>query len=264
MGYIPEWVGAGPVIYDSALTWPASLEITAASLPAGISTGDSLVLFVSASYGQKTFPLPIDDKLGSFGGVSAWIPIDPAQFTSVGGTSTGYWQLWAYVMQYDESAFPFALTPLKASDGTPYIPVRTGGNYRAQMAAWTPPLLYGDRDSGTAFNNATRIPNGTTSVNLTDEFGVVIAAAALPSSDTGLGGEIGAFFLANNFTEQHHEPPIQDHGGSLKIADYVPGGYGSVAGPQWVKPTGPSGIGLVFSLVHDTGGEDWGMNVVRW
>jgi len=260
----PEWVGAGSVIYDSALRWPARLEITSASLPAGISTGDSLVLFVSVSYSQKTFPLPIDDKLGSFGGVSAWNAIAPAQFTSVGGVSTGFWQLWAYFMQYDESAFPFALTPLKESDGTPYDPVRAGGNYRAQMAAWNRPLLYDDRDSGTAFNNATRIPNGGTSVNLTDEFGIVIAAAALPSSDTGTGGEIGAFFLDNDFTEQFHEPPILDHGGSLKIADYAPGAATTVNGPQWVKPTGPSGIGLLFSLVRDTGGEDWGMNVVRW
>lgn len=260
---LPEWVGVGSVIYDSTLRWPDHLEITDAALPSGISTGDSLVLFVSVSYSQQTFPT-LDDKLDSFSGVDAWNAIAPAQFSTSGGVTNGFWQLWAYVMQYDASAFPFALTPIGQTSGTQYTPVRTGGNYRAQMAAWTPPLLVGNSARGTAFNNATRIPNGSVSVTLTNDEGILIAAAALPSADTGTGGEIGAFFLDQNFTERHHEPPIVDHGGSLKIADYAPGVTGSRTSPQWVKPTGPSGISLMFSLVPDTGGENWGMNVVRW
>lgn len=261
---VPTWVGAGTVIYDSALSWPQNLTVGASNLPAGIANGDSLLLLVTVSYGQRTFPTPVDDTLGSFAGLSAWTPIGTSQFSASGGASTGFWQLWAYVMQYDPSAFPFAVTPIGTTSGTQYTPILSGGNYRAQMFAWNPPLLYGTRSDGTASNNATVIPSLNRNVSLTDSQGIVIAAAALPSSETGTGGTIGSLSAANGFTEQHHESPILNHGGSLKVADYVPGTTGTISGPQWTKPTGPSGVSMLITLVTTTGGKDWGMNVVRW
>ena len=266
----PTFVAAGAPVYGSATRWPSSLTVTSSDAPVGVAAGDRLVLFVSVYYSQRTFPTPVDDTLGGFDGVSSWTAITPAQFSASGGTSNGFWQLWASTVRYSASLFPFTLTPLGTASGVAYTPIRTGGVYRAQLCAWRPSGAYGSRGTGTAFNNADFLPNNAYSTSLTDADGILVAAAALP--DAAFDSTIGSLTTANGFTERFHQTPITDRGGSLKIADRTPGATGSYSGPVWAKPgqfpENPSGIAMVIAFNAPdpvvAGPGEWGVDQVRW
>lgn len=266
----PTFIGAGNPVYGSATGWPASLTIGTADVPSGVVAGDRLVLFVSVYYGQRTFPTPVDDTLGSFGGVSTWTSIGNASFTDGGVSANQFWQLWAYTIRYDSTLFPFTLTPQGATSGTAYTPI-LGGVYRAQLCAWRPSAAYGSRSTGTAFNNATRIPNASYSASLTNADGLLVAAATLPgtSGASGPDATIGTLNTANGFTERFHQTPITNRGGSLKIADRTPGAAGSYNGPVWTKPgtspNNPSGVAMLIAFNDpDPSVNEWGVDQVRW
>jgi hypothetical protein len=268
----PAFVAAGAPVYGSSSAWPSSLTIGTADVPSGVIAGDRLILFVQVQYGQRTFPT-VDDTLGSFGGVSTWTAIGTASFSAGGGSATQYWQLWAYTIRYDATLFPLTLTPQGTTSGTAYTPISGAPVYRAQLCAWRPSAAYGSRATGTAFNNATLIPNGSYSSNLslTNTDGLLVAAATLPGTvgTTGPDATIGTLSSANGFTERFHQTPITNRGGSLKIADQTPGATGSYGGPLWTKPgafpTNPSGAAMLIAFNDpDPSMNEWGVDQVRW
>jgi hypothetical protein len=259
----PTFIGGGNPVYGSSTGWPASLTIAASDAPTGAASGDRLVLCISVRYGQRTFPLPVDDTLASFDGLSTWTSIGRAQSSVSGSASTSYTQLWSYTIRNSSTLYPFTITPIGTTSGTTYTPILSTGYYRAQLFAWRPSRGYSSRGLGSSNNTQTLLPNTTYgSQSLSDPDGIIVAVAALDSDS------VGSLSTANGFTERFTQPEITNRGGSLVVADYGPGSTGTYPGPIWTKPSGPRGAAVLMSFNPldpplDGVGE-WGVDQVRW
>lgn len=260
----PAFVAAGNAVYGSSSAWPSSLTIGTADVPSGVIAGDRLVLTIAVEYGQRLFPTPADDTLGSFSGLSTWTSIGTANFSAGGTVSTSRTQLWAYTIRYDAALFPLTVTPIGTTSGTTYTPILSRGYYRPQLFAWRPSNAYASRGLGTSFNNATLLPSTSYgSQTLTNSDGIVVAIAHL-----GNGGTIGSLSTSNGFTQRATQAAITDRGGSLVVADYAPGSTGSYNGPVWTKPTPYNGAAILMSFNDPdpavAGSNEWGVGQVRW
>lgn len=258
----PTFVGAGSAAYGSSDSWPSSLLIGSGNVPAGVTTVDRLILFISVYYAQDRFPV-VDDTLGSFGGLDGWTAIPKAQYQVTGTGSNVFWQLWAYTIRYVDATFPLTIVPTGATSGTAYVPSQRSldDNYRAQLFAWTPSHVADDFADGNATTGGGILPASAFAVTLTNTDGLVIAAGAMPKA-----GALGTFSNARSFTERYHQTAIAARGGSLKVADYAPGSTGTYTTPQWNKDsgTGLGGASLLIALNDPDSFDQWGMNVVRW
>ena len=238
------FIGASTV-YGSSSSWPSSLTFGTSDTPAGVVAGDRLVMFVTVRYGQRTFPLPADTTLGSFGGFTGWDFIATAQFSAFGLQGPGFTQIWAYTKRYVSGDLPLTATPLDPS-GTAYTPIVASSSvYRLTLAAWRPSYgfsgLTADRGLGTAFNNATIIPESGIGTVIGSPAGVFVEGFFLSNND--LGAQTGT-----GFTTQYTQASITGRGGSFTIADKTFSSTTSSSGTSYTKPRGPDGAVILIAL----------------
>jgi hypothetical protein len=258
---MPTFIGASTV-YGSSSSWPSSLTFGTSDTPAGVVAGDRLVMFVTVRYGQRTFPLPVDKTLASFGGFTGWDYIATAQFSASGGVSSSFTQVWVYTKRFVSGDLPLTATPLDGSS-TAYTPILTGGVYRLTLAAWRPSYAWSGltaaRSLGTAFNNATTLPSGAMSGVTGVSAGVFVQGFFL--SDSDLGAKSGGAF-----TTRYTQASIANRGGSFTIADETFSSTTTSSGTSYTKPTGPDGAVILIALdqLDPALGTGWSVGQIKY
>lgn len=240
-----EWASGawGLVALD---TWPSDLEIPTIAAPAGVATGDRVLLVFNSYVASASF-------WDLTGGLDDWDYIGRRTLaeSSVSHTVRVFTRRWA------PGCLPVTVEPQSAggsplSPGSPYF-------YDAQIFAFRPSHGQGvDVDGSTAASSGdTTLDSAaiTTAVGP----GIAVAIAAQPAGTTSK--PLGTFLSGSDYgyTEIHRTDPRESvwpawRGGDLAIAtrDIDVSEYGNaIFGPIWVHESGSGtapGVSLLFSL----------------
>jgi hypothetical protein len=249
----PAFIDASPYVEDPTYAWPSTLTVTSSDVPAGVATGDRLLLLVPA----------ITSNAPSFHHFHVTHP-EWTTVTSVGQPGAGSPYLAVFTARNTAAAFPVTIESHTISHTL--LADHVGDIYRrwgAVIAAWSPSSTITTSQIGSA-SGTTPIP----SVNLTTPTfaadGVAIAVALLS------GGFYGAHTV-NGFTEQGDRSPTWHAGypATLKIADKAMTAGSGTSGIRWSHTPAGSTAGYVLLTLDDPdppivtpGG--WSVGMIQW
>lgn len=197
MAFTPAFIAAGAPIYDPATAFPASLEVDIADLPAGIRTGDFLMVCA------------IGDNIAE--------PLTPV--ASTGLVNAGYQQnstrdglgswLVVWVGIYDPADFPVTI------DDTASLAY---GAWRIETAIWRPSgtvqTLTGQYWKAAGPSGLGQLPaDGTGGAAASTADGLVVQLAMDQVFN------VGAVVNAQSMTERHRQAAITNRVGGFVIAD---------------------------------------------
>lgn len=207
MAFTPAFIAAGAPIYDAGTAFPASLEVDIADLPAGITTGDFLMVCAIAG---------VDTMATGF--VSS--DLTDAGYQTAGVRNAGGFSHWLFVWLgiYDPADFPVTV----ASTSTP-----TSGAWRIETAIWRPTgtvqALSGQYWKTAGPDGLGQLPaDGTTGAVASTADGLVVQLA-MDATDN-----MGAVVDAEGMTERHRQTAITNRVGGFVIADVQQGTRSSV------------------------------------
>lgn len=251
------FVGASTV-YGST-SWPTSLSFTASDLPAGTTTGDRLVAFVTVSYSQKLSP-PADTTLNGFSGFSDWSTVPQASFAQTFTGAVIWTKIYSFTTRLTSGLLPLTIIPLDPTGAT-YVPVNYG-SYRLTVAAWRPSYGW----SGRA--NASDTDSQTAPVKLSpdDSMSVTgVGSGQFVEATFLAAGDLGSVSTANGFSVQYTQASIAGLGGSFTIADKSFSSTGTTGAIVFNKSNGPA-VNLLFALdVEDPAlGTGWSVDQIRY
>lgn len=202
MAYTPEFKAAGAPIYDAVTAFPSSLTVDTTDLPAGIRTGDFLMVCAIAG---------VDSMATGF--VST--DLTDAGFQAAGVRNAGGFSHWLFVWLgiYDPADFPVTV----ASTSTP-----TSGAWRIETAIWRPTgtvqTLSGQYWKTAGPDGLGQLPaDGTSGAAASSAEGLVVQLA-MDATDN-----MGAVVNAEGMTERHRQTAITNRVGGFVIADVLQG-----------------------------------------
>lgn len=207
MAFTPAFIAAGAPIYDPATAFPASLDVDIADLPAGITTGDFLM--VCAIAGVDYMPT---------GFVSS--DLTDAGYQAAGVRNAGGFSHWLFVWLgiYDPADFPVTV----ASTSTP-----TAGAWRIETAIWRPTgtvqALSFQYWKTAGPDGLGQLPADGTSGAVASTVDGLVVQLAMDATDN-----MGAVVDAAAMTERHRRAAITNRVGGFVIADVQQGTRSSV------------------------------------
>ncbi len=200
MAFTPAFIAAGAPIYDAGTAFPASLEVDIADLPAGITTGDFLMVCAIAG---------VDTMASGF--VSSDLTDAGYQANAVRGGFSYWLHVWLGI--YDPADFPVTV----AKTATP-----NAGAWRIETAIWRPTgtvqALSGQYWKTAGPDGLGQLPaDGTGGAAASTADGLVVQLA-MDATDN-----MGAVVDAQEMTERHRQTAITNRVGGFVIADVQQG-----------------------------------------